>query len=164
MNRKQEARAILAINPEQRLYESAIPCKKCNSTTMRIEIAKNRLNGVVCYYCRNKLVRDYHRKVYATEEGRIKNSSAVLAWHKENPGKSCAKYAKRRAAKIQRTPAWADLKAINDFYANRPDGYHVDHIIPLKGKLVSGLHVLENLQYLPASENCSKGNKFDPSI
>jgi hypothetical protein len=61
---------------------------------------------------------------------------------------------------LQRLPTWADKSAIKDFYLNCPEGYHVDHVIPLQGKIVSGLHVLENLQYLPAKENMSKGNKF----
>ena len=59
-----------------------------------------------------------------------------------------------------RLPKWADLKAIREFYMKKPKGYEVDHIIPLSGKLVSGLHVLENLQYLTIAENRSKNNKF----
>jgi hypothetical protein len=69
--------------------------------------------------------------------------------------------AKRRASQLQRTVPWADLKAIKEFYKNCPKGYVVDHIIPLQGKNVSGLHVLNNLQYLTASENASKGNKYE---
>jgi hypothetical protein len=68
--------------------------------------------------------------------------------------------AKRRASQLQRTPKWADLEAIKQFYLNCPKGYHVDHIVPLKGANISGLHVLNNLQYLSASENLSKGNKY----
>ena len=66
-----------------------------------------------------------------------------------------------RSKKLQKTPLWSDLTAITEFYKNCPAGYHVDHIIPLNGKNVSGLHVVENLQYLPASENIAKSNKFE---
>lgn len=59
-----------------------------------------------------------------------------------------------------RMPKWADKEAIKQFYMNRPEGYQVDHIIPLQGKLVSGLHVLENLQYLTAAENNRKHNHY----
>lgn len=60
----------------------------------------------------------------------------------------------------QRTPDWANMLLIEKFYKNCPEGYHVDHIIPLQGKVVSGLHVLENLQYLPAAINLSKNNNY----
>lgn len=73
-----------------------------------------------------------------------------------------ARQAKYSAAKLQRTPPWADLEKIRKIYRNCPEGYHVDHIIPLQGELISGLHVESNLQYLPAIENCRKGNKFIP--
>jgi len=68
--------------------------------------------------------------------------------------------AKRRSARINRTPSWADESSIREFYGNCPDGCHVDHIIPLQGKVVSGLHVLENLQYLNSSLNDRKGNRL----
>lgn len=71
-----------------------------------------------------------------------------------------AKDAKYRASKLNRTPSWANLEKIKEFYLNCPKGYHVDHIIPLQGETISGLHVENNLQYLPASENLSKGNKW----
>lgn len=63
-------------------------------------------------------------------------------------------------AQKNQMPKWANIQAIKDIYMNRPKGYHVDHIIPLQGNNVCGLHVETNLQYLPASENISKGNKF----
>lgn len=75
-----------------------------------------------------------------------------------------ARCAKRKAVKLQRTPPWSETEAINEFYANCPEGYHVDHIIPLQGETVSGLHVRKNLQYLPAGKNMSKRNAYTPEI
>jgi hypothetical protein len=72
-----------------------------------------------------------------------------------------AKTAARRSSKMQRTPVWSDLAKIRQIYAQaRKVGMVVDHIIPLQGKLVSGLHVPENLQIIPAIENMKKGNRF----
>jgi len=69
--------------------------------------------------------------------------------------------AKRRAAKLERTPSWVDHEAISRIYLFCPNGYEVDHIIPLQGKLVSGLHVPDNLQYLTCTENRIKYNAFE---
>jgi hypothetical protein len=80
-------------------------------------------------------------------------------WRKDNPGKLRAYTAKYRASKLKATPKWADLKQIEAFYAKCSKGYEVDHIIPLQGKNVCGLHVHYNLQYLSRSENRSKSNK-----
>jgi hypothetical protein len=71
-------------------------------------------------------------------------------------------YAKRtNAERRTRTPPWSERKAILEFYKNCPPGYQVDHIVPLQGKYISGLHVLGNLQYLPVSDNLAKGNHID---
>ena len=67
---------------------------------------------------------------------------------------------RRIISKTQRTPLWANNLKILEFYMNKPHGTHVDHIIPLHSKLVCGLHVENNLQYLPSLENLSKSNKF----
>lgn len=71
------------------------------------------------------------------------------------------KSARRRASKLRATPKWADLDKIKEKYLNRPDGFHVDHEIPLISTLVCGLHVHNNLQYLTAKQNLEKGNKFN---
>lgn len=83
------------------------------------------------------------------------------AYAKKNPKKIQAWNLARRKRVQKHTPPWADLKVIRNFYFNCPQGYHVDHIIPLNGENISGLHVIENLQYLPAVENIKKGNKID---
>lgn len=78
--------------------------------------------------------------------------------------------ARRRAANITQTPKWADLKKISEIYKtseriSRETGtpHHVDHIYPLRGKFVSGLHVESNLQILTATENVRKGNRVHAS-
>lgn len=60
-----------------------------------------------------------------------------------------------------RTPVWANLNKIKEIYAKCPEQYHIDHIIPLNGDSVSGLHVYNNLQCISAKENLFKSNKFD---
>jgi hypothetical protein len=84
-------------------------------------------------------------------------------WRKNNPGHRNALKRNYVAAKIKRIPGWADHTAIVAFYKACPEGYHVDHIIPLRGEVVSGLHVENNLQYLPAVENLRKYNRYEPA-
>lgn len=66
----------------------------------------------------------------------------------------------RKAKKLRATPKWYDREKIRDIYKSCPQGFHVDHIIPLINDLVCGFHLESNLQYLTAEENLSKGNKF----
>jgi hypothetical protein len=76
---------------------------------------------------------------------------------------------KRRATKLNATPNWLTEEHNNeiqqfywlakDLQAITGETYHVDHIVPLKGENVCGLHVPWNLQVLPADINLSKGNK-----
>jgi len=98
----------------------------------------------------------------------------VRRYQKANPAKLNAINAKRRAAKLRATPNWLrseELKQIEDFYKEAQSlklatgqKYHVDHIVPLQGENVCGLHVPWNLQVIPASENLSKSNKLQEEL
>ena len=87
-----------------------------------------------------------------------------------NPDKRRAKKAKYRAAKINRMPAWLTendkwmIKEAHDLAILRTKlfgfPWEVDHIIPLQGKTISGLHVPTNLQVIPMIENRKKGNQI----
>jgi len=105
--------------------------------------------------------KEYGRWYYHNIADKEKLREYTRNYFASRPGLGAHKNSVRRDGIKQRTPKWADLQAIKDFYLNCPKGYHVDHIIPLKGKNVTGLHVLGNLQYLPASDNIKKGNRID---
>jgi hypothetical protein len=89
-------------------------------------------------------------------------------WQKANKPKISAKVMKRHSGKLKRTPSWLnaghqfELESVYKYCGSlRSIGldYHVDHIVPLRGESVSGLHVPWNLQVITATENISKGNQ-----
>lgn len=92
-------------------------------------------------------------------------ASRVAAWHvayrarRPEVHRTTAKH--RRRGVSHATPPWADRAAIKAIYVEaRIKGLQVDHIIPLKGREVSGLHVHTNLQLLTPAANKSKGNRY----
>jgi len=127
------------------------------------------------YYAQTKEIRREEKrksvhKLKNTIEWRTKHKENNKTWKLNNIGKVRADTIKRRASKIQRTPPWLDVvqsAEIEFTYkycaALRSIGlnYHVDHIVPLQGKNVSGLHVPWNLQVIPADENIRKANRFE---
>jgi hypothetical protein len=148
-------------------------CKGCFKTVVkasadakRPEVREaNRLAGVKFRDANRE--RENVRVLAAYHANREERLAANRAWRVANPDKHAAKEARRRAAKLRATPAWADLGAIAKVYwlaseESRRTGVlmHVDHIVPLKGKNVCGLHCEANLQILPALANISKGNRF----
>ena len=66
----------------------------------------------------------------------------------------------RRDVIKKQTPKWSCLLTIKSIYDSVETGYSVDHIIPLRAELVSGLHVPENLQVIPLNDNLAKKNSF----
>mgnify|MGYP004003635985 CR=1 FL=1 len=113
-------------------------------------------------YANDPEYRERHKsynKQYQEDKPEVHNKSNSK-WAKNNPGIKNALIAKYRAAKLQRTPSWADDLVIRMIYEDCPKGYQVDHIVPLQGASVSGLHVAHNLQYLTPTENQTKGNRL----
>lgn len=117
--------------------------------------------------------RDKENKRRWYKEHKVEVIQKVMEWQENNSEKlAMSRYincGKRRATKVQATPAWANKFFISEIYdlAKRRNKlntggvkWHVDHIIPLKSPLVCGLHVEHNLQVIPAIENQSKSNKF----
>lgn len=119
------------------------------------EAARNRVNE---YYHNN-----VEERKQVAREWKQNNPDKVQAqstrWRNENREKVRA-YSNARKKRVRHCiPKWADQEAIKQFYLNCPKGMVVDHIIPLKGDLISGLHLEDNLQYLTYTENAKK-NKF----
>lgn len=123
------------------------------------------------YYWANKereqaqqqLYREKHHDYWIARLKRFReeNQNYHASYNKEHRAEQALySYMKRRAV-AQATPRWVDTQTLVDVYRNCPVGYHVDHIHPIKNKLVCGLNVPWNMQYLTASENSSKCNKFD---
>ena len=88
-------------------------------------------------------------------------------YYRENTLKFTLRVAKRRAKKYSAMPQWADKKAIADIYKLAKERtletgikHVVDHVVPLQGRRVCGLHVETNLQVLSDQENLRKFNKF----
>jgi hypothetical protein len=120
-------------------------------------------------YQSNRPCRRKHKQLRYTKDGSCvqcaqektkRRAAEIRRWHAQNRGKVNANVAKCTQKRKQRIPAWADLEAIRFFYECCPADCHVDHVIPLNGKHVSGLHVETNLQWLPSQANLQKGNRY----
>jgi len=121
-------------------------------------------------YLKNQEVILDKQAAYRSENRELCNSR-VKSWSSRNPDKLRAKDARRRGNQLKAQPTWLNeehKKQIDDVYRLARDcelvsgeKYHVDHIVPLQGKAVCGLHVPWNLQVLPASVNIKKSNKHN---
>lgn len=150
-------------NREKILAQKTIH-RKINKVAIATDLARryreDRENRLIKSAIYGAIYKSKHKK---------KISVKKLKWRKSRPGLYAAYCAKRRAIKYNATPKWLtkkQYKEIQNFYLEAArltieTGIHheVDHIIPLQGKTIIGLHVPWNLQILTKSENISKGNK-----
>ena len=142
-------------------------------------VAERYVASKTCCECANAAANK------AKAKDRKKYVAYSVAWNKQNPEKTLQYHrtvrqrnpgqrnlwtANYRSAKDARQPRWltdSHLFEMESVYAYcsalRRVGldYHVDHVVPLRGATVSGLHVPWNLQVLPGRENMSKGNSFN---
>ena len=157
--------------------EYAREYRKKHSERLRLEAreryANNReacLSNKKRYYAKNReeiraTQAEYQKANY---EQMLENNKQ---WRKKNPLKAKMKDVLNRYNRYNAIPNWLtkeDKQKIKDIYKKCKEltmqtgiQHHVDHIIPIKGKNISGLHVPENLQILTASQNCSKRNSFE---
>ena len=100
-----------------------------------------------------------------------KVSAIRTKWKKGNPDKVTSDCNRRRASKLNATPNWGDKTLIDAVYKTARTKkvtcggeWQVDHIVPLRSKLVCGLHVEHNLRVIPKMDNIKKSNRHWPDM
>ena len=153
-------------------------CSSCNATKSLADFKKNSkcVQGRAgqCKACTNQYLKEKRaqglcksNKALANISGKRweeKNKEFTSKYRSEYQKKNRARYnaleAKRRARLLSATVLWASEEAIAELYKDaKTSGMEVDHIIPLQGVLVCGLHCEDNLQLLTPTENRRKGNR-----
>lgn len=158
-------------------------CSRCNLEKPTDSFTRNKTKKFgldsCCKLCKSREDKEYRRlnthklKEYFKEYHLLNKEYKVRVackWQKDNKEQANSNKSANRAKRIKRFPSWLTLDQLNDiksFYKKAEELtkstgilHHVDHIVPLNGKLVSGLHVPSNLQVIPWNENLSKNNKF----
>lgn len=132
---------------------------------------------------REKIRSQKKARYHANRDEMLEEAKLKREKHRESIRKRAKEYyrrnkdvffeanARRRGRKIQATPEWLTqdhMLQIRELYQicqmfklYTGQEYHVDHIVPLQGENVCGLHVPWNLQVLPAKENLSKYNSHE---
>lgn len=148
-------------------------CRACHNQSTKSYYHNNkerRVNYNKAWRESNKEHIKAKSKTYYAENKAYVNLYTKV-WRQLNKDKVANYGACRRATKKQAMPSWlskAQLEEIQSFYNHAKDcelvsgqPYHVDHIVPLKGETVCGLHVPWNLQVLPSDINLSKHNNYN---
>lgn len=140
----------------------------CSRVHKRIQADKKR-NFAIEYAKNRDRKRKLGKQYYYADVDHTRQKQRE--WQRNNLQIFALNTAKRRAAKIKRSPTWLTeddkwlIKEIYDLATVRSKhfgfSWHVDHIIPLQGKTVSGLHVPQNMQVIPGVHNIAKHNMFE---
>ena len=127
-------------------YTRNSACVQCSYTRKTVTLTKEQ---------RKNNLATYQKKYSLINAKKIRQKTKEWALKNPEKAKLNAKIsqANRRARKLKATPLWANKKEIKNIYTNCPKGFEVDHIIPLGSKIVCGLHVENNLQYLDTLSN-----------
>ena len=145
-------------------------CKICRQKASKEYRKKNK--DKVLQYSREKYQRDKEAHLRRCVDWQSRNKEAVkqhrATYTRKHMAKRLADNAKRRASKLNATPAWAELNKIKGLYKlssylskQYNTSIHVDHIVPLNSPLVCGLHVFDNLQLLYSTDNITKSNDWE---
>lgn len=147
-----------------------IYCRECENYLSREQYKKHKERKDKqnrAWYEANKEKRKITQAELA-KNNKEKRAIHYEKYRKSHMSKDNAKSMKRYIMKKQSTPLWANEFFIKEIYdlarlRSKITGikWQVDHIIPLRGKNVSGLHVETNLRVIPRHENLRKSNKFN---
>lgn len=142
-------------------------CKSCQSETNKSWMQTNKLKRAAYEKSYKEATKDERKR--GKKEWDLKNLEWRKVYRKLNSHRYAAHAVKRYVKEKLSQPLWLNkhqLQEIENFYWLAKDlaavsgqTYHVDHIVPLQGKTVCGLHVPWNLQVLPSDVNISKSNK-----
>lgn len=149
-------------------------CKDCRRAKVR-DYEKNNRDKKSAYnkkYIEKNLPKLQEKRRKYHKDNRAKILSYQKSWREDNPDKVAKARFSRRTNFDNAKPSWltkemeAEIKSFyvhaKDCYVVTGEEYEVDHIIPIKGKDICGLHVPWNLQVLPKDLNRQKSNNYDP--
>ena len=166
-------------------------CSLCKSDKPLDQFGKHskEVDGLCCWckQCKknkDKLYYEANKMSILARNGKTKKSMGSKKlmeyrnkWKEKNVSKVRADGMNRYAKKTNQTPSWLEkahhaeiegfylfCQIFNSYKKNREDKFQVDHIVPIRGKSVSGLHVPWNLQVMTSRDNVQKSSKFNPSI